>query len=455
MSNSIIKLFSIFSIFMVLSCSDYLDVPLPSDQLATETVFKSKSTIEGAVIGIHNSHATLVSPLDILNVGFLSDELFYPATAGSRQALAIANIDASNNTVNSWSHRYTTIYRANVVIENIATVPTSILSTADNNRLLGEALYLRAASYMYLVNIWGDVPLVLTTPLSDNITSPRAPIADVYKAIIADLEKARDLLPNAPPTSKDRINSRYQAEALLARAYLYLGRWADAETASTNVIANGKFELTPIADVFKRNSKETVFAFREVVNNAFFVDKSYFSSVLLADVNHALHTNILSKLETTDPRRTTWTRVQSGRTQLFKYVHTLTATATSNPQDQIEQRLAEVYLIRAEARAQQNKLAGENGAVADINVIRKRAQRSDIQVTSQGEILTAVEDERVRELFGEGHRWFDLKRTGKADSVLGSLSYKSANYKPHMKFMPIATSQIDANPNMKQTQGYN
>jgi starch-binding outer membrane protein, SusD/RagB family len=443
--------------FWFTSCEDYLEVPLPVDQLATESVFKSKSTIEASVIGLYSSYAGIGSASDFASVTYLSDELYYPVVAGGRDALAIANIDASNSMVNSWGHYFTAINRANILTENLPGVSAGVLKTAERDRYLGEAKYIRAATYLFLVNFWGEVPLVLSSSLNDNLRVPRVPVSQIYDQITQDLKDAVLLLPATVTADPNRIHNKYQAEALLARVYLYRGLWAEAETAANNVITNnGYYALLPnLADVFKRNSKEIIFSTREILQVSLYLDKSYYGVVLLADVNHAIHPSLVEKFETGDARFTNWTRSVSGRRQAFKYVHSLIASATANPQDFVVQRFAELYLIRAEARAQQNKLTGPNGAIADINAIRTRAALGNTAAVTQAEVLAAIEDERIRELIGECHRWFDLKRTNKADQVLGALAHKAPNYKPHMKFMPISTREIDSNPALIQTSGYN
>lgn len=457
MKNIIVIFIVSVSFLFMTSCDEYLEVPLPVDQLATESVFKSKPAIEATVLGIYNAISGLTHAWDFGYLLYLSDEIYYPAVAGTRDLLAIANIDATNSQVTSWSHYYTVINRANIIIENLPDVPSNVLTTVQNNTFMGEAKYLRAYSYWFMANFWGDVPLVLTTGLGENLKLPRAPVSEVYDQIIKDLEDAVNLLPSAVSATSSRIHNKYQAEALLARVYLYRGLWSKAEAAANNVISNsGYYQLLPnLADVFKRNSREAIFSLRESSNTSLFLDKSLMGAVLISDANCAMYPSIVSKFETGDARFSGWTRLVSGRRQPFKYIHALTASATSNPQDFIVQRFAELYLVRAEARAQQNNLGGANGAIADINIVRTRAALGNTAATTQAEVLAAVEDERIRELFGESHRWFDLKRTNKADQLLGALPHKATNYKPHMKFMPIASREIDSNPSLVQTSGYN
>lgn len=457
MKKSFILLIVLGSFISFSSCEKFLEVPLPVDQLATESVFKSKSTIEATLTGIYNGFANLGTAMDYISTNFLSDEIYYPTVAGGRNNLAIASITPDESTVNSWAHYYTVIHRTNVVIENIPGVSSEILTTAEKDRYMGEAKYIRAASYWFMVNFWGDVPLVISTVLEENQDKPRTPVSQVYDQIILDLQEAVSLLPAAVSSNPTRIHNKYQAEALLARVYLYKGLWDQAETAANNVITqNGYYQLLPsLPDVFKRNSKEILFSNREILQVSFYLNKAYYGLAIIADANHAMHPDFVAKFEAGDARLTGWTRTVSGRVQPFKYIHSLFADASSNPQDFVFQRYAELFLIRAEARAQQDKLSGPDGAIADIDVIRSRAGLTGTPAVTQTEVLAAVEDERARELFNEGHRWFDLKRTGKADLVLGALAHKSENYMPYMKFMPITPIQIDANPALLQTEGYN
>ena len=115
-------------------------------------------------------------------------------------------------------------------------------------------------------------------------------------------------------------------------------------------------------------------------------------------------------------------------------------------------RFAELYLIRAEARAQQNKLTGANSAASDINVIRTRAGLSNTTATTQAALLLAVEKERQVELFTEwGHRWFDLRRTGRIDAVLSAVK---PTWKPTAALFPIPYLEIQRNPLLTQNNGY-
>ena len=112
-------------------------------------------------------------------------------------------------------------------------------------------------------------------------------------------------------------------------------------------------------------------------------------------------------------------------------------------------RLAEQYLIRAEALAQQNKL---DSALADLNLVRQRAGLGNSTAVTGTDVLAAVMHERQTELFAEwGHRWFDLRRTGTIDAVLGAVK---PGWQPTDSTLPVPFTQIQDNSLLTQNPGY-
>ena len=144
----------------------------------------------------------------------------------------------------------------------------------------------------------------------------------------------------------------------------------------------------------------------------------------------------------------------NGTTFYYPYKYKKGDDYSSNPPPPTEYyivfRLAEQYLIRAEARAQQGNIGGGQ---ADINLIRNRSGLANTIASDKGNLLSAVEHERQIELFAEwGHRWLDLKRTNRADQVLGAI--KGASWQSTDKVYPIPQSQIQLNPFLTQNPGY-
>jgi len=116
-------------------------------------------------------------------------------------------------------------------------------------------------------------------------------------------------------------------------------------------------------------------------------------------------------------------------------------------------RLAEQYLIRSEARTQMNNI---NGGLDDINVIRTRAGLKEASDLSKDSLLKVILQERRSEFFSEGgHRWFDLKRTGKADEIMqGACVLKGGQWFSYKQLLPIPIDDIRLNPNLTQNPGY-
>ncbi len=148
-------------------------------------------------------------------------------------------------------HHTFNIYQANFVLEGVASSNT--LSSTTKNQLTGEAKFVRAFCYFYLINLFSDVPLLTTTAWETNSVMPRTSKSKVYEQIITDLKEAKDLLAEDYGVSNnERIRpNKSTAAALLARVYLYTGNYADAEQQSSFVINNTSlYSLTDVKDVF-------------------------------------------------------------------------------------------------------------------------------------------------------------------------------------------------------------
>ena len=136
------------------------------------------------------------------------------------------------------------------------------LSTADKNQFIGEALFVRALVHSYLVNLYGDVPYITTTDYEVNRLVTRMPTAEVYTNIIADLQQAIALLPEAYVAPERVRPNRSTASALLARVYLYNGNWAEASNAASAVLNNAEYVWeTDIDKIFLKDCTATIWQF--------------------------------------------------------------------------------------------------------------------------------------------------------------------------------------------------
>lgn len=395
---------------------------------------------------------------------------------GSAKLLAYYqnNLEAVGN-VNAgtvfWNRLYEYIYKTNAALEGITRSAT--LTPAVKKQLLGEAHFLRAFCYFYLVNLYGDAALVLTTNYQQNALLPRVAAAEIYKQIIADLTEAKALLNeqyvglDMKTVSQERIRvNKAAATALLARVYLYTGDYANAESAATEVINNNLYSIITdnLNTVFLKNSRETIWSMQPTLSTT---QNTWESIVFIhtkipsATNPVSLTANFMATVDTTiDKRYKTWigAYTKDGKTYHFSYKYKAGSNTSSVTEYEMVLRLAEQYLIRAEARAQLNKLTGDASAASDLNVIRRRAGIGDTTATVKENMLNAILLERRREFFTEwGHRWFDLKRMGKIDAVMQVYApVKGATWLPYKALFPILQNEISLNPGMtgQQNPGY-
>lgn len=440
-----------------LSCKKFVQVSPPPDFLSSELVFSSDNTAIATVTGIYsqmmNDGSQFSSALTSLYCGLSADELYYFTTDFRSEFVKNELSISSHGTIESgfWNPCYRYIYAANKIIETASN--SKAISQAAKDMVMGEAKFIRAFCYFHLVNLLGDVPLILSTDYLTNSRVARSGKASVYSQITNDLKDAENLLANLYPTANRARPNKYAAAALLARVYLYQKDWPNAEAQAGLVIGSGMYSLNnDLNSVFLTGSSETIWQLKPVVPNR----NTWEGNLVLPTSNSSTPTYLLTSalvnsFEAGDQRKTAWikSRVFSSQTIYYPYKYKV-KTGTAVTEYYVVLRLAEQYLIRAEARAMQNNLTG---AIADLNKTRLRAALPATDAATQQDILTAIEKERRSELFVEwGHRWFDLKRTGRADAVLGVL--KPNTWQPTDVLWPIPQTQINLNPLLTQNPGY-
>jgi hypothetical protein len=482
------------------SCKKLVDVGKPVSTITTDDAFstnaKANSTMAGVYSQMMNNSGSFVFSNGGLTIyaGLSADELANLAgTASPEDYQFYTNtLLATTFTPGSliWQPAYKNIYNANAIIAGIAASTATALSDSVRKELTGEAKFIRAFCYFYLANLYGDVPMPLVTDFNQTSLMKRTPQAEVYNQIIQDLSDAQNALPSDYSVSggeRVRVN-KWAATALLARVYLYQQRWAEAETAASAVIANSQYSLvTSLTGVFTKNSTEAIWQLQQ--NNAYspynatwegtkFIptfrwssqtpaNQAAFSAVFGLYISflvpaYYLRPGFASNFEPGDKRKTLWTdstpspaaAPYNGIVYYYpvKYTLQLGSTGGAITQYYMVLRLAEQYLIRAEARAQQG--TNLSGAAADLNVLRTRAGLTNTTAVTKTDLLTAVAHERQVELFAEwGHRWLDLKRTGKASTVLGAISTKQP-WSDNQLLYPIPSLDITNDPNLVQNNGY-
>lgn len=434
-------------------CKKMVEADPPKDQLTADKVFSDSSSTIAALLHIYTKFGLSSGTIEGYFAPYPSlyaDEL-RPLNSSPDDVEYYTNGITINNSINAatWQSLYAVIYECNALINGIDN--NGVLSATLKSQCIGEAKFLRAYCYFLLVNCYGDVPLVLSPDINETVNVPRTAVADVYAQIGQDLFEAENDLPEAYPAGIKVRANKWAASALLAKVYLYLEDWESAEAEATKVIGSGIY--TPLeapSAVFLANSKETILQFSE--NYGFTWSGNYFQP-FFGSPTYALTTGLLSAFEIGDLRKQHWIDSVDNYGEMVyypaKYKNSGFITANAGEYTMCL-RVAEQYLVRAEARAHQDKISD---AVSDINVIRSRAGTAPVADNVSADLcLQLCQNERRRELFTEwGNRFFDLKRTGTIDQVLSAVK---PSWQSSAALYPIPQTEINYNSQLTQNPGY-
>jgi len=368
-----------------------------------------------------------------------------------------------------WNSVYPYIFTCNSAIEGLSSADK--LSAAARSQLLGEAKFMRAFFYFYLVNLYGDVPLILGTDYKVNALMGRTSKDKVYTQIVNDLLDAKKLLDSTgyvqsdcitvyEPSVAERVRpNSWVASALLARVYLYMNDYPNAEEQSSILINNTNvYGLESIGNAFLRNNSEAIWQLQPVNVGWNTEDAKLFiiPPTGLSTSNPVyLSDTLLNSFEVGDLRKSNWIGNYTDVTGTYHYAYKYKDANLGDPVIEYHMvlRLAEQYLIRAEARAQQGNLSGSQD---DLNTIRTRAGLTSTSANDKKSLLVAILHERQVELFTEwGHRWLDLKRTGQIGAVMSAVApKKQGKWDSNWALYPIPVDDINKDPLLIQNQGY-
>jgi hypothetical protein len=462
-------------------CKKFVDIDPPITSVNAGNIYASDKTAISVLTGIYatisfdNNNIYPGAPgftqLSLYS-GLSADELNVFEGAADDVVKAYYKNTLTTTTIGGidyWSKIYGILYIVNAAIEGLDN--TNTLTPTVKSQLLGEAHFMRAFCYFYLINLYGGVPLVVTTDYETSGKLGKSSSQDVYKQIKADLLLAQSLMadkffnPTLTSITTERVRpNKTAATAMLARVYLYTKEWANAEAEATSVINNqAVYDMVPLNEVFLMNSKETIWSLQPVFseNGSNTGEGRFFilpSEGPTAEYPVYLNPNLVKSFDAEDQRAVNWI----GNVTAFgvKYSYPLKYKIgnenVATAEYPIMLRLGEQYLIRAEARAQQANIKGANSAQSDLDVIRTRAGLQGTTAGNQTDMIAAILDERRHELFSEfGHRWFDLKRTNTIDAVMVSASKKKGGlWKSDWALYPIPAETVLRTPGLKQNPGY-
>lgn len=455
------------------SCKKFLGVNPPVNKLSATSVYGANATaiavMTNVYVGfpIHNCFYN--------DPGVISDELsLYDVSQTGLTDLYWNRYNNATYEISSiWTGAYSNISTANSVLENLQSA--TALSPAVVQQLKGEAYFVRGLSYFCLVNLYGGVPLTLTTDYKVNALLGRTSADSIWAQVESDVRTAKGLLSqnyvdaSLMAVSVERTRPTYwAAEALLARILLYEKKWSGADSASSELIANqGLFALVSPDSIVIKNNREAIWQLQET-NSLQYPTTPEGAQFKLPPTgpdrtgNYPMYLSnaVVNSFEAGDLRKKFWVDsvTAAGVTYYYPYKYKIgNLDANANPNEYSTLfRLAEQYLIRAEARAEMND---PSLAVADINVVRARAGLGATGAVTQDQVLAAIMKERRVELFTEGHRWFDLKRTGAIDSVMTIVCplKGAAAWQSYKALWPLPGAEFAADPTLigQQNPGYN
>ncbi len=441
------KIFTLIGalVFLAFSCN-VLDVE-PQNSIPADQAFKDKSGIEKGIFGAYNVFQYLgyYGRTYGIFADLSADNLGHPDDATATEYSEVDNnniLPENGSTANIWSSCYDGINVANNVIEKVPGMGD--MSEEEKNQALGELYFIRALNHFNLINYFGAVPLKITPTIGVNdLNAGRTPVDLVNNQIIADLKFAMEHLP--ANTSLKYRATKYAAVALLARVYLYKKDYENAVLMASKVIDEGGYTLLgDYAAIFDGDgSAETIFEIDFTMLDRNRIAEYNFPKPLNGRREVEPTQNLLDSYEVGDARYAASIAFDGDLAYAIKYDDL--ATGADNV---IILRLGEMYLIRAEAIARVN---GDIGTIqGDLNAIRLRAHLPATSASSHSGLLLQIEKDRRLELAFEGHRWFDLVRTGRAIDLLPNV--KSVN----QTLFPIPSNELqtNTNPGMTQNPGY-
>ncbi|MDA3780830.1 MAG: RagB/SusD family nutrient uptake outer membrane protein [Bacteroidales bacterium] len=438
------------------SCSEeYLDLK-PTYSVSIDEEIDSPEKAEALVAGAYDRFSVSAYGAHVIGLADLrSDDIFVKSSGNYNRFVTtyqLSEIPTSSKLNDIWEYAYQVISNANVVINSLE----GSTKIENPEAYIAEMKALRAQSYFNLVRIFSkaytddvNAPGVpINTVIADGTTVPsaRGTVQDVYDLIIADLEYAELNLPEEN-SNVQRITGKV-VKGLFARVYLAQGEWEKARDYAIEAYTGNPLSSS-ISDLIGFNTPTTEWMWsmdmREDDNNGYLMLPSFYDTRVLGYSSFRATNELVALFSGADDRGDYFGAVSEDGFKIEKFLH-----ESSWDMDQVMMRASEMYLIEAEARAE---LDDDANAQIALNKIRNRAGLSD--ETSIGDALkTSIANERRRELFGEGFRFFDLKRrnmplvkTGDSHWVEIDLESNDAQFT-----LPIPQDEIDANENISESE---
>jgi hypothetical protein len=470
----------------------------PQSSLTTGNFFKTANDAETSLTG---AYATMRNGFyqynNLLFTDGRSDNCYVNGDDYTHEyALENFTYAPSNDKIGGeWTDLYGMIAAANTVLDNVPNITDPQLSATRKTQILAEARFLRGMHYYWLVTEWGPCPLVLTTNYGNNYTPKRNPVAEVYAQIIADLKFADANLPLKPANNQVGRATQGAADAMLAKTYAQMGDYTNCLTYCNKVINGGQYSLLPsfanLWGVANKNNAESIFEIQSNQTGTYYNYGAELWDYVPADNYPKRNIGSYDLIQAFAAESDTATSVRYHTTFNWQIANAafnmpLNAWDPAKPipfvnkqpdpggfdsPDDIELiRYADIILLAAEAN---NQLGNTAVATTQLNQIRTRAGVANTTATTKASLALAILNERRLELVNEGTRWHDLLRAN-ANGTINILTLMNNQHDSHgtlLKYgivinnvpqgvtqnellFPIATTELQLNPNLIQNPGY-
>lgn len=457
-------------VLVLVSCKDFL-VLEPENQISENVFYKTEADFETAMIGMYGELQTLhdISNLFLTEVTTdnmrITNQLSNPPA--DRVEIDEVNLTSTNGFVNTiWGSCYKTIARSNNILSRI---DDADFDESKKSQFKGESLFLRAYTYFYLVRLFGDVPIVKVAFRSPGEVADydmgRKPVSEVYKLILDDLQESAGLLNAGTGLSKSRA-SLGAVKTLQGKVYLTQKEYALAATVLLEVQQMNLYTLsTDYGQLFSVGNDElpeSIFEIKYLTGNvgegnSLTTNFSYGHTIVpTLDMIQAYDVDDLRKdasladsLLAADGNYATYEEKY-----IRKFYDPTAELQFDGGINVLPLRYSDVLLMYAEAL---NETGKTTEAHDFLNMVRDRAGLGSLSGLSKPEFALALESERRVEFLAEGHRWFDLVRTGRAQEIINNyyisqgLSFRVEDYE---LLMPIPQSERDIDPDLSQNTGY-
>ncbi|MFC5873257.1 RagB/SusD domain-containing protein [Chryseobacterium arachidis] len=449
------KIIYILSLLLFVSCEKLLEVDVPENQIPNEAVFETVQTANAALselyAGLWNSSPIAGDQSGTLLGSYTDDLTFYGTNSNSGLAEINLNQQTESNTTIStyWASAYRLIYLSNAIMEG--TEKSVSISSADKERIIGEALLARSILFFYLQQLFGDIPIPTSTDYQLNQSLSRTPSATVLAQLKDDLAMSVTMLPDTYRSSERVIPNRKVAQLMLAKIYMLQSQWSQAENLLKLIVQNPMYQFeNDITKVFLKSGNHIIWQLKPKNSGDPTKEVNIYYFINAAPSNYALSQNLTNVFTVNDKRKAQWTTAVTVGTNTWYRADKYKNRTNNANEYSIVFRLEEAYLLLAEVLTQQDKIVE---ALSYINATRQRAQLTALTMPiSKQSLLNEILLENRKEFFTEmGHRFLDLKRLGRLNDLL----ITKPNWQNFHMLWPLPQKELLLNQNLNpQNSGY-